>query len=114
MSSMRALRISLVVIGIFQLVLGALFLLVPGQAADLLGLRPAAPPWVNWLFAMMAAPFLGYAYGMFTPARAPRARGPWINTMIVTQAIDWAATIASLIAGDLTLHQVTTPPFVPG
>src|SRR5256885_5453697 len=38
MSSMRALRISLVVIGVFQLVLGALFLLVPGQAADLLGL----------------------------------------------------------------------------
>jgi len=110
---MRALRISLVVIGIFQLVLGALFLLVPGQAADLLGLRPAAPPWVNWLFAMMAARFLGYAYGMFTAARAPRARVGWINTMIVIQAIDWAATIVYLIARDVSLRQVTTAAFMP-
>src|SRR2546430_15092119 len=113
MSSMRALRISLVFIGIFQPVRGALFLLVPGQAADLLGLRPAAPPWVNWLFAMMAARFLGYAYGMFTAARAPRARVAWINTMIVIQAIDWAAPIAYLIPGDLSLQQVTTAALVP-
>jgi hypothetical protein len=110
---MRALRICLVVIGVFQLVLGTLFLLVPGQAADLLGLHPAAPSWVNWLFAMMAARFLGYAYGMFTAARAPRVNVGWINTMIIIQAIDWAATIAYLTAGDVSLRQVTTAAFMP-
>lgn len=110
---MRALRVTLVIVGVFQLILGALFLVAPGASAEVLGLRPAAPPWVNWLFAMMAARFLGYAYGMFATARAPRVRVGWIDTMIVIQVIDWTATLGYLAAGDLTLRQVSSAAFAP-
>ncbi|MDJ0344903.1 hypothetical protein QMK19_30370 [Streptomyces sp. H10-C2] len=110
---MRALRVTLVTVGVFQLALGALFLVAPGASAEVLGLRPAAPAWANWLFAMMAARFLGYAYGMFAAARAPRERVGWIDTMIVVQAIDWTATLAYLAASELTLRQVSTAAFAP-
>ncbi|WP_326652026.1 MULTISPECIES: hypothetical protein [unclassified Streptomyces] len=110
---MRALRVTLVTVGLFQLALGALFLLAPVGGAAALGLRPAAPPWANWLLAMMAGRFLGYAYGMFAAARAPRRRVAWIDTMIVIQAIDWTATLAYLAAGDLSLSQVSTAAFAP-
>ncbi|MEN1891209.1 hypothetical protein ACWDBO_44875 [Streptomyces mirabilis] len=110
---MRALRATLVTVGIFQLALGVLFLLAPVAGAQALGLRPAAPAWANWLFAMMAGRFLGYAYGMFSAARAPRQRVGWIDTMIVIQAIDWTATLAYLATGDLSLSQVSTAAFAP-
>lgn len=110
---MRALRVTLITIGIFQLVLGVLFLAAPRETASLLGLTPAAPAWANWLFAMMAARFLGYAYGMFVAARDPRQHRTWIDTMIVIQAIDWLATLAYLTAGDVSLRQVSTASFMP-
>lgn len=110
---MRALRVTLIVIGIFQLALGAAFLAAPSATAHLLGLHPAAPAWANWLFAMMGDRFLGYAYGMFAAARRPAAHRSWIVTMIVIQAIDWLATIGYLAAGQLTLHQVSTAAFMP-
>ena len=110
---MRGLRYTLVIVGVFQLVLGAVFLVAPGFAAGLFGLRPAAPPWAAWLFAMMAARFLGYAYGMFLAARDPARHVAWINTMIVIQAVDWIATLAWLAAGELTLRQVSTASFMP-
>jgi hypothetical protein len=110
---MRSLRVTLVIVGLFQLVLGALFLSAPGRAASLFGLHPAAPAWANWLLAMMAARFLGYAYGMFAAARAPRVHVGWIDTMIVIQAVDWAATLVYLTSGDLTLRQVSTAAFAP-
>lgn len=110
---MRALRVTLITIGIFQLVLGVLFLAAPRGTASLLELAPAAPAWANWLFAMMAARFLGYAYGMFVAARDPRQHRTWIDTMIVIQAIDWITTLTYLTAGDVTLRQVTTASFMP-
>lgn len=110
---MRPLRITLVTIGVFQLILGTLFLAAPRLTADLFGLTPDAPAWVHWLFAMMAARFLGYAYGMFVSARDPLRSSSWVTTMIGIQAIDWFATIAFLARGDLTLSQVTTAAFMP-
>lgn len=110
---MRALRITLVVIGLFQLVLGALFLLAPAATPALMGMNPPAPAWANWLLGMMAARFLGYAYGMFAAARDPQAHRTWIHTMIVIQAIDWIATITYLLSGKLTLAQVSTAAFMP-
>jgi hypothetical protein len=106
-------RFTLRVIGIFQLVLGALFLVVPGPAADLFGLTPPAPTWATWLFAMMGARFLGYGYGMFVAARDPARHVAWIDTMIVIQAIDWVATVGWLAAGELSLRQVSTASFMP-
>jgi hypothetical protein len=110
---MRPLKITLYIIGFFQLILGIAFLAAPSAVAGQLGFEPAAPPWANWLLAMMAARFLGYAYGMVWAARHPEGARPWIETMIVIQTIDWLATLAYLHSGDVTLRQVTTASFVP-
>ena len=110
---MRPLRITLVVVAAFQLALGLLFLCAPSTAPDALGLTPAAPAWAQWLFAMMAARFLGYAYGMLMAARDPLRSTSWINTMIGIQAVDWVATLVYLAGGALTLAQVTTAAFMP-
>jgi hypothetical protein len=110
---MKALRVTLVVIGIFQLFFGIVFLVTPTGTAKLLGLGEVAPSWANWLLAMMAARFLGFAYGMFGAARDPERRIGWINAMIGVQAIDWLATLAYLIAGTLTLIQVSTAAVAP-
>jgi 4-hydroxybenzoate polyprenyltransferase len=109
----RPLRITLRVIATAQLALGAMFLFAPTPAAAALGLQPAAPTWANWLFAMMAARFLGYAVGMLAAARAPDRHISWINTMIGIQAVDWLATVSYMAAGHLTLRQVSTASFLP-
>jgi hypothetical protein len=109
----RPLRFSLRVIAVTQLFFGLVFLLPNSPLAGLLGLRPAAPDWANWLLAMMAARFLGYAVGMFAAARAPRQHLAWINTMIFVQAVDWIATLAYLAVGSLSLHQVSTAAALP-
>jgi hypothetical protein len=110
---MRALRVTLVVVGIFQLFFGVVFLVAPAGTAHTLGLGAPAPAWANWLLAMMAARFLGFAYGMFAAARDPRGRVGWINAMIGVQAIDWLATLGYLTAGTLTLAQVSTAAIAP-
>jgi hypothetical protein len=107
------LRVSLYAIAVTQLVFGLVFLIPDQPVADLLGLRPPAPHWANWLLTMMAARFLGYATGMFAAARAPQRHLAWINTMIVVQVIDWVATVAYLAAGVLTLRQVSTAAILP-
>lgn len=111
---MRQLKITLYVIAGFQAVLGAAFLLAPSATADLFTLSPpAAPAWANWLFAMMGARFLGYAYGLVLAARDPAHATSWIDSMIAIQCIDWIATVAALAAGDVTLRQVTTAAVAP-
>lgn len=110
---MRRLRTTLVIVGIFQIFFGVLFLVAPGASASMLKLQPAAPSWANWLFAMMGARFLGYGYGMFAAARSPFERVAWIDTMIAIQAVDWLATLGYLIAGELTIGQVTTAAVAP-
>src|SRR5438270_2724342 len=110
---MRNLRIALIVIGVFQLFFGVVFLVAPGVAAGVLRLSPAAPPWVTWLFAMMAARFLAFGYGMFLAARDPDRHVAWIDAMVAIQAIDWIATLAVLATGTLSLTQVTTAAVAP-
>ena len=46
-------------------------------------------------------------------ARRPEQAQPWIDSMIVIQAIDWIATIAFLRTGAVTLSQVGTAAFLP-
>ncbi len=110
---MRALRTALIVIGVFQLFFGLLFLISPAGAADLLHLGAPAPAWARWLLAMMAARFLGFGYGMFLAARDPRRRVAWIDAMIGVQAIDWLATLGYLATGTLSLAQVSTAAIAP-
>lgn len=108
---MGALKWTLIVIGVAQLVLGIIFL-VPGLFASILGLEDT-PEWVNWMFAMFSARAIGFAYGMFLAARNPAANLSWIKAMIGVQAFDWLATVGYLLTGAVTIAQVTTAAFLP-
>ena len=110
--SERGLRTTLFIVAGFQFALGAAFLVAPATVASVFSL-PTAPGWTSWLFAMMAARFLGYGVGMVVTAREPERNLAWIDTMIAIQIIDWLATVGYLAAGDVTLGQVTTASFVP-
>ena len=108
----RPLQITLVFIGVVQMVLGLAFALVPTQFSAMLGLA-AAPTWVYWMFAMFSARAFGFAYGMFLAARDPIKHVAWIRAMIGVQAIDWLATTYYVLTGAVTLAQVTTASFLP-
>lgn len=108
----RLLAATLWFVAIVQFVLGAAFLAAPEQAAHALGLSPA-PGWANWLFGMMAARFLGFAFGMAVAARNPVGARSWIVAMIGIQAIDWIVTLKYLALGAVTLTQVSTASFLP-
>jgi hypothetical protein len=110
---MRGLSFMLRFIGVVQLFFGVLFTFAPARAGDLLGLGPEVPGWVQWLFVMMGARFLGYAYGMLVAARDPLAHESWINAMIVIQAIDWIATVGFLMSGDLPAANVASALVLP-
>jgi len=110
---MRPLRFVLRFIGVVQIFFGLLFVLAPSSTPALIGAQPDAPPWVNWLLVMSGARFLGYGYGMFVAARDPERHQSWITSMIAVQLIDWVATIGYLVAGDVTLHNVSTAAFLP-
>jgi hypothetical protein len=110
---MRSLQLMLRFVGVVQLFFGVLFTLAPTETAAVLHLRPSAPGWVNWLFIMMGARFLGYGFGMFVAARNPRANLAWINTMIVVQIADWVSTIGYLLVHDLSLRSVAPAAILP-
>ena len=78
---MRPLRITLRTIAVVQAGFGVLFLVAPTTAPTLLALPVAEPGWVDWLFAMMGARFLGYAVGMWAAARDPQRHLLWIDTL---------------------------------
>lgn len=108
----RLLAATLWFVAVVQFVLGAAFLVAPEQAAHALGLSPA-PGWANWLFGMMAARFLGFAFGMAVAARNPAGARSWIVAMIGVQATDWIVTLKYLALGAVTLAQVSTASFLP-
>lgn len=108
----RPLRVTLVFIGVVQLVLGAAFALAPARFGAMLGL-PETPTWVYWMFCMFSARALGFAYGMFLAARDPARHIHWIQAMIGVQAIDWLATMYFVLSGVVTLAQVSTASFLP-
>lgn len=110
---MRALQVLLRFVGVVQLFFGILFTFAPGAASTVLRLHPSAPGWVDWLFVMMGARFLGYGFGMFVAARDPLAHVAWINTMIVVQIADWLSTIGYLLARDVTFSAVAPAAILP-
>ena len=110
---MKRLPYALRTTGLVQLFFGALFVLAPGMTADVLQTRTTEPGWVDWLFVMMGARFIGYGVGMFVAARDPRRHLAWINTMIIVQALDWASTLTFLVAGQVTLRNVTSAAVLP-
>lgn len=109
---MRPLKVTLAVIGIVQVFFGLLLVLAPGQFAPLFHFS-VAPGWVNWLFVMGGARFLGAGYGMFVAMQDPLKHRAWINAMIGIQALDWIATLANLWSKTITVSQATTATFLP-
>ena len=109
---MKVLNLTLQIIGFIQILLGLVFLLVPRQYAEFMNL-PVIPDWGLWLFAMMAARFIGYGIGMFAASRDPIKYQLWIDTMIGIQCIDWIATLVFLSMEKLTLADVTTAAILP-
>ena len=110
---MRILRSTLIIIGVFQLALGLLFTVTPAYANDLFRIAADEPAWVDWLFIMLGARFLGFAYGMFLASRDPVRHVAWINAMIVVQAIDWLGTVGYLASSAVSITQVSTAAVVP-
>jgi hypothetical protein len=110
---MNRLRFALRATGVVQLFFGGLFVVAPGLTASVLQTRTTEPGWVDWLFVMMGARFIGYGVGMFVAARDPRRHVAWINTMIAVQALDWASTLGFLLIGDVTLRNVTSAAVLP-
>lgn len=108
----RLLRATLIFIALVQFMLGAAFLLAPQTMEHTLGLS-ATPDWANWLFGQMGARFIGFGIGMLVAARSFALAAPWIWTMILVQAIDWIVTLKYLLAGSITLPQVSTAPYFP-
>lgn len=108
----KVLKTTLWVVAVVQFLFGVAFLAAPEQAAHALGLS-IAPGWANWLFGMMAALFLGFAYGMAVAACNPDNARSWVTAMVGVQAIDWLVTIKFLSTGAVTLAQVSTASFLP-
>ena len=111
-ASHRFVRATILFVAIVQVVLGLVFLAAPGAFPAALGLPPA-PAWTDWMFAMLGARALGFAYGMVVAQRDLARNASWLVAMILVQAIDWVATIASVVAGKVTLAQVSTASFLP-
>ena len=108
----RLLRATLIFIALVQFLLGAAFLLSPHAAVHALGLS-ATPEWTNWLFGQMGARFIGFGVGMLVAAWNFAQAAPWIWTMIFVQAADWIVTLKYLLAGSVSLPQVSTAPYFP-
>jgi hypothetical protein len=108
----QVLKATLVVIAVVQAVLGFGFLLAPKGMAAMLGLS-VAPGWADWLFGMMAARCLGYAWLMLMAARQPSSQLHGMRTMVIIQLIDWGVTMKYLWLGEVTLMQVNTAALLP-
>jgi hypothetical protein len=101
------------VIGVVQLFFGALFVLAPERAGEVLGLGGPPPGWVAWLLVMLGARFLGFALGMFLAARDPEGHVGWIDAMVLVQVLDWIGTVVFLARGDIPLPNVASAVLLP-
>lgn len=99
---MKKLKVLLVIIGIVQLILGALFLFAPQAIMAWMGLAvPAAD--AGYILGMLAARFIAYGIGMFWSARNPAENIFWINNMILIQFIDLAVGVYYTATGVVAL-----------
>lgn len=90
---MRFVRAALIIVGIIQIGTGALYLAAPAAVTAMLGVPPAAPPWLGFVLATAGARFIGYGIGMLAAARSPYQHLLWIDTMIALQAVDFIAVL---------------------
>jgi hypothetical protein len=106
---MRIERALLIVVGISQIICGAIYLARPPAVGAMLGVAPAAPPWVAFVLAMAGARFICYGIGMLAAAKAPPRHHLWITTMLGIQSVDLVATFIYVANGILPARH-----FLPG
>ena len=107
---MKKLQGLLILIGIVQLVLGALFLFAPQAIMGWMGLAvPAADN--GYILGMLAARFIAFGIGMFWCARAPEQNLFWINNMILIQVIDLAVGVYYTATGVVDIASSAFPMF---
>jgi len=107
---MKALKIVLYIVGVSQLVLGALLLFVPDVFVAWMGLSHTGTD-IHYLFGMLSARFLAYGVGMFYIARDPMKNVFWIQNMIAIQVIDLGVGLFYTATGVLTLAVAGFPMF---
>ena len=107
---MKKLQGLLILIGVVQLVLGALFLFAPQAIMGMMGLT-VPPADAGYMFGMLAARFIAYGIGMFWCARNPEENTFWINNMILVQVIDLAAGIYYTAFGIVDISSSAFPMF---
>lgn len=105
---MTAFRIVAYLIGLSQLVLGALYLAAPAGFVAWQGLSPIAAD-TGYPLAMLSARFLVYGIGMFVIARDPARNAFWLFGMVAIQLIDLAAGIGYVAAGAVRLADAALP-----
>lgn len=107
---MDKLQILLMLIGVVQLILGAMHLFAPSVIYTKMGMT--APPEDNHYYGgMMAARFIAYGIGMFVVALDPRYHAFWICNMILIQTIDLLVGLFYTARGVITLKSSGFPMF---
>ncbi len=99
---MKILKFAPYLIGVSQLILGALYLFMPLGFLAMQGHSPVEPD-IGYPLSMLAARFLVYGVGMFYIARAPLQNMFWLYGMVAIQAIDLAGGLYYTSTGIVAL-----------
>lgn len=110
---MNRLKILLYVIGVVQLVLGALYLAIPLTFLDLMNHSLPADD-IAYPLGMLAARFIAYGVGMFVIAQDPLRHRFWIDNMVLIQVIDLGAGLVYTATGAVALSLSAFPMFNAG
>lgn len=108
---MKKLKIILGIIGISQLVLGALSLFVPQfflQTA--MGLSATSPD-VGYPIGMLASRFIVMGISMFVTISNPQKYRDLINIMILIQIIDFVVGVGYVLSGVVSIDNAIIPLF---
>lgn len=96
------------IIGVSQLVLGAIYLVAPQGFIAWQGLSPVGSD-IGYPLAMLAARFLVYGVGMFMIAREPDRYRIWFDGMIAIQIIDFLAGAYYVLTGVVAAADAAVP-----
>ena len=107
---MKYFKILCYIIGVSQLVLGALYLFCPQAFIAWQGLSEIGRD-INYPLAMLAARFLVYGVGMFVIASDPARYRIWADGMIAIQMIDLAAGLYYTGTGVVHMADSAVPMF---
>lgn len=107
---MKKMSLLLRIVGAIQVVLGILYLLLPGVLLASMGHSIPAPD-LQYPLAMLASRFIAYGAALLIIARNPAEHALWIDIMILIQGIDLAAGVFYTAVGVVDLSLSAFPMF---